>query len=237
MSNRALAGWGVLIGVGALAVCVPVPLCVGWDKVERGYLVAYGLAAAGTFTAAAVALLIASNDARARRHERDEAAEAQARLLVAQPFISDSQPNETRISAAVHNLGTLAILDLVLVKVEVLTANGAASTAHRTTVPAIQANASAEVSRNFPRGSVPQNAEVTVTLQFSDADGNWWEVAFAGPAIDQVRLGNIYSTRRVAFERISAEAARSRLPGGSQWQKILDGPQSSSTQSPPRKTH
>lgn len=225
MSNRALYIWGAGIALLALTVCILVPWRIGVHTPEHGYLIAYGLSAAGTFTAAAVAVLVATNDIRARREERrqerDEADETQARLVIVQPSIDVNNPLRTEIVAVVSNFGTLAILDVVLIKLEAL-GHGPGSKA-RTTIPAIPPNQQSELRRSFPRGSVPQNAEITATIQFTDANSNWWEVTFRGPAISQVQFGKVYSSRRISFQRITAELGHSRLPGGSRWEEILDG--------------
>jgi hypothetical protein len=112
MSNRHLAlaaavVWAIAVLVGAF---VAAPLWFGFD-VDTGLIIS-GLAASGSFTAAAVAVWVATSDRRERMRERDAEDEAQAKLVIITPRRPDS-PLELQINVTNH--GTRAIIDITFV--------------------------------------------------------------------------------------------------------------------------
>ena len=121
MSNRDLAGvaaivWGIAVLVGVL---IAAPLWFGFD-VDAGLIInalaaLAALAALGAFAAAAAAVWVATTDRRVRIEEGDAEDEAQAALVIAQPFRS----GEAGLGVAVQNYGTLSILQVTTVKLDV----------------------------------------------------------------------------------------------------------------------
>jgi membrane associated rhomboid family serine protease len=85
MPNRSLIAaavtvWSVALLVGVLLGLTMLLTDMGVD-VDAG-LIVNALAAAGAFSAAAAAVWIATSDRRDRKHERDAADHAQARLVL-----------------------------------------------------------------------------------------------------------------------------------------------------------
>ena len=83
-------------------------------RVDAG-VIFNALAAVGALSAAAAAVWIATRDRRERKQERDAADEAQAALVIAQPFRS----GRAGLGVAVQNYGTLSILQVTTVKLDV----------------------------------------------------------------------------------------------------------------------
>jgi len=118
MSNRDLAAvaaivWGIAVLVGVL---IAAPLWFGFD-VDAGLIInaLAALAALGAFAAAAAAVWVATTDRRVRIEEGDAEDEAQAALVIAQPFRS----GQAGLGVAVQNYGTLSILQVTTVKLDV----------------------------------------------------------------------------------------------------------------------
>jgi hypothetical protein len=95
----------------AIFIGLPMLLAVLGVEVNVGLIVS-ALAACGSFTAAGVALWVATSDRRKRQHERDAEDEAQAKLVIVCP----RRPlNPLELQILVTNYGTRAIVDLVFV--------------------------------------------------------------------------------------------------------------------------
>jgi hypothetical protein len=211
MSNRHLAlaaaiVWAIAVLVG---VFIAAPLWFGFD-VNIGLIIS-GLAATGSFTAAAVAVWVATGDRRERRHEREAADKAQAALVIVEPVLTG---NPGVVGAFVHNCGTLPILNVKLVGLEVVGQPHLDVTRGREHVRAVleprrddkrcgvfecrpsddptdayqtALYGDSDFRQNrlrFPHGAPSIKADTTLraTVWFEDAKGNSWETVFESVA-------------------------------------------------------
>src|SRR5580693_2562937 len=113
MSNRHLAlaaaiVWAIAVLVGAF---IAAPLWFGFD-VDVGLIVN----ALGALAAAAAAVWVATSDRRERTRERHDAEEAEAKLVLIQVFAKE----DPSFLVLVRNFGAVSILDVELVKFEIV---------------------------------------------------------------------------------------------------------------------
>ncbi|WP_155769143.1 hypothetical protein [Mycobacterium asiaticum] len=111
----AIIVWSVAILV-ALFVGLPAFLTAADVQINASLIVST-LSALGSFTAAGIALWVATSGQRERQQERAAADEAQARLVIVQPASAYSPKS---LLVIVQNFGTLAVVDVRLVRLEVV---------------------------------------------------------------------------------------------------------------------
>jgi hypothetical protein len=197
MSSRHLAltaaiVWAIAVLVG---VFVAAPLWFGFD-VNIGLIIS-GLAATGSFTAAAVAVWIATSDRRGRARERDAEDEAQAKLVV----VSARRPDHPlELQIVVTNYGTRAIVDITFVG---LVVEGHSFDDLQPTIgpfPVVAAPGGPSLFTFSPGsydathpyyvamrgGGGPQTitprTRLTATIRWTDAGGKIWQRSGSGPA-------------------------------------------------------
>ena len=119
MPNRALIAAATIVwALGVLVALIfglPTLLTIEGVNVDIG-LIVNALVAAGTFSAAAAAVWVATSDRRVRKQERDAEDEAQAKLVV---ISAQCQENPLELQIRAVNYGTRAITDVTFVDVVV----------------------------------------------------------------------------------------------------------------------
>jgi hypothetical protein len=108
--------WSAAILV-AVFIGLPALLVAGGVEINAG-LVITALSAVGTFTAAGVALWVATNDRRTRMRDRDAEDEAQAKLVVVSA-IRVNPGLSAQLQIIVRNLSPRAIVDATFVELTV----------------------------------------------------------------------------------------------------------------------
>jgi hypothetical protein len=167
---------------------------------------ANAVSAAGSFTAALVALAIATWGWVERKQERDRADKAQAAMVIVEPV---QVGGPVALGAFVQNFGALPVLNVSLAKLDIA-GQPDVDPGRSGTVAFIQAY------RDDKRGcwleckppndaaapAVDQTTRLTATVWFEDAKGNRWESIFESLAANRSRqLIEIGSPRRISLRR------------------------------------
>ncbi|WP_141681983.1 hypothetical protein [Mycobacterium malmoense] len=203
MPNRSLVAaativWSVAVLV-ALLFGLPTLLTMAGVHVDAG-LIVNALSAIGAFSAAAVALWVATSDRRERQHERDAQDEAQAKLVI---IAAECQQNPVELQIRVVNNSPRAIVDLTFVRIVVEGHNfddlrpttgpfppvaGPGSFSAYFFNPVAAAYGPAHpyfiAIRGGPNGearTITSSTRVTATVRWTDASGKTWERWGAGP--------------------------------------------------------
>ncbi|WP_156763350.1 hypothetical protein [Mycobacterium scrofulaceum] len=221
MPNRSLIAAATIVWSVAVLVAVlfglPALLTMAGVRVDAG-LIVNGLAAIGAFSAAGVAVWVATEDRRERKREREAAAEAQAGLVVAEPFqVAGPGGVGHAFGVAVQNYGTLAILQVAVVRLQVdrhpnldFRRDETGSFVAALLAPRrdgeragtgfyFRGTEDARVSSAFREKRITQETMLTATLRFTDAGGRRWEAVFRAAA----RLRREHNHEVSSTERVS----------------------------------
>jgi hypothetical protein len=203
MSNRDLTTIAVIVwAIAALVAAVigiPMLLTLGGVHVDAG-LIVNGLAAIGAFSAAGAAVWVATSDRRVRIRERDEANRVQAALVhmrLQWQSLGDSQDGPY-VQVKVNNWGRLPIVDVRAIRWEWGEGNRAGFRSDPTYLevvmpsPVDSGDRAAEL-KLYPTDittraamaepTVTRDTDLTVTIHFTDANGNTWQRTASTPPL------------------------------------------------------
>jgi hypothetical protein len=226
---------GVVVAVAMLAVVLgifvglPLVLTHAGIHVDWGFLVNL-LTAVGTVGAAVAAVGIATVDRWDRKRERDDADEAQAALVIAQPYRVPTVRSEgafqiisryPELGVLVKNYGTLSVLR-VTVKLAVdghpnLDLHPSAdSAADHPVVAPVPDNPfgqkfifRAASDEQLEDPTITDKTLLTATVRFQDARGNRWETIFKARAVlETPRIPRRSRSRRRVWARYSLPSSR-----------------------------
>jgi hypothetical protein len=198
MSNRDLTTFAVIVWAIAVLVAVsigvPMLLTLGGVHVDAG-LIVNGLAAIGAFSAAGAAVWVATSDRRERIQERDEAHRMQAalvRMRLRWQSLGDSQ-DDPYVQVIVNNWGTLPIVDVRAIRWEWGEGNRTGFRSDPTDLEVVMPSPvatgdRAEQLKLYPtdvttRAAMTQDTDLTVTIHFTDANGNIWRRTASTPPL------------------------------------------------------